>query len=45
MDYLHTYPDAKLRYTKSDMQLHIDSDAASLVAPKAKSRVVDFLFK
>ena len=39
MDYLHTHPDAKLRYHKSEMQLHIDSDAAYLVVPKAKSRV------
>ena len=39
MDYLHTHPDTKLRYNKSDMQLHIDSDVAYLVAPKAKSRV------
>ena len=42
MDYLHTHPNVRLRYHKSDMQLHIDSDAAYLVAPKAKSRVAGY---
>ena len=44
MDYLHTHPNAKLRYTKSGMQLHIQSDAAYLVAPKAKSRVAGYFY-
>ena len=39
MDYLHTYPNAIIRYTKSDMILYVDSDAAYLVLPKARSRV------
>ena len=38
MDYAHTYPTATIRYHASDMQLHIDSDAAYLVLPKARSR-------
>ena len=38
MNYAHTYPDAKIRYHASDMCLHIDSDAAYLVLPKARSR-------
>jgi len=42
MDYLHTYPNAYLRYHASDMILHIDSDAAYLVAPKARSRVAGY---
>ena len=42
MDYLHTYPDAYIRYYASDMVLHIDSDAAYLVAPKARSRVAGY---
>ena len=42
MDYLHTHPDAKTRYHASDMQLYIDSDAAYLVAPKAKSRIAGY---
>ena len=44
MDYLYTHPNAKLRYHKSEMQLHIDSDAAYLVAPKAKSRVAGYCY-
>ena len=40
MDYLHTYPSATIRYHTSDMCLHIDSDAAYLVHPRACSRVV-----
>ena len=39
MDYAHTYPDATIRYHASDMCLHIDSDAAYLVQPCARSRV------
>mmetsp|Transcript_6798 Transcript_6798/g.12795 ORF Transcript_6798/g.12795 Transcript_6798/m.12795 type:complete len:338 (-) Transcript_6798:2268-3281(-) len=39
LDYAATYPDATIRYYKSDMILWIDSDAAYLVAPQARSRV------
>jgi hypothetical protein len=39
MDYLHTYPNAAIRFYASDMILKICSDAAYLVLPKAKSRV------
>ena len=42
MDYLHTYPDAYLRFHASDMVLHIESDAAYLVAPKARSRIAGY---
>jgi hypothetical protein len=38
MDYLHTYPNAIIRYYASDMILKITSDAAYLVQPKARSR-------
>jgi hypothetical protein len=38
MDYLHTYPNAVIRYHASDMILKITSDAAYLVQPKAGSR-------
>ena len=38
MNYAHTYPDAKIRYHASDMQLYIDSDAAYLVLHQARSR-------
>ena len=44
MDYLHTYPSATLRYKASDMVLHIDSDAAYLVAPGAKSRIAGYYY-
>lgn len=40
MDYAHTYPDAKVRYHKSDMILHCESDAAYLVLPNARSRII-----
>lgn len=39
MNYLDTHPNATLRFHKSDMQLHIDTDAAYLVAPESKTRV------
>ena len=42
MDYLATYPNAYIRYYASDMVLNIDSDAAYLVAPKARSRVAGY---
>ena len=38
MDYLHTYPNARLRFFAGNMQMALDSDAAYLVLPKAKSR-------
>ena len=42
MDYLHTYKNAFIRYKASDMQLHIDSDAAYLVLPHSRSRIAGF---
>ena len=42
MDYANTYPNVFLRYYASDMQLHIDTDAAYLVLPKAKSRIAGY---
>jgi hypothetical protein len=42
MDYANTYPNIFLRYYASDMQLHIDTDAAYLVLPKAKSRIAGY---
>jgi hypothetical protein len=38
MDYLHTYPNAVLRFHASDMILKTTVDAAYLVLPKARSR-------
>lgn len=44
LDYAATHPDAKLRFRASDMVLHIDTDAAFLVQPKAKSRIAGYYF-
>ena len=44
LDYLHTYPNARVCFYASDMQLRIDSNAAYLVAPKAKSRIAGFFY-
>ena len=38
MDFVTTYPNAKIRFYKSDMILYVDSDAAYLVLPNAQSR-------
>ena len=42
MDYLHTYPSAVLRYYAGTMQLIVESDAAYLVLPGAKSRIAGY---
>ena len=44
LDYLNTYPNARVRFYASDMVLKVDSDAAYLVAPKAKSRIAGFFY-
>ena len=44
MDYLHTHPDAYIRYHANDMVLHVDSDAAYLVAPHARSRIAGYFY-
>jgi hypothetical protein len=44
LDYACTYPNAKIRYYASDMVLHVDSDAAYLVLPNAKSRIAGHYF-
>ena len=44
LDYLATYPNAKIRYHASDMALHVDSDAAYLVLPKARSRIAGYFY-
>jgi len=38
LDYMHTYPNARMRYIAGTMQLMVDSDAAYLVLPNARSR-------
>ena len=44
MDYVNTYPNTYIRYYASNMILHIDSDAAYLVAPKARSRIAGYYY-
>ena len=44
LDFAATYPNGKIRFYASDMILHIDSDAAYLVMPNAKSRVAGFFY-
>ena len=38
MDYCATHPDAVIRFYRSDMQLHVHSDASYLTAPQGRSR-------
>ena len=42
LDYAATYSSAFLRYRASNMVLHVDSDAAYLVMPKARSRIAGY---
>ena len=42
LDYVATYPNTTVRYRASNMKLHIDSDAAYLVMPKARSRIAGY---
>lgn len=42
MDYTATYPNVKLCFFKSDLILHVDSDAAYLVQLNAKSRIAGY---
>ena len=42
LDYVATHPNAFIRYYTSDMVLHIENDAAYLLAPQAKSRITVF---
>ena len=44
LDYVATYPHTTLRFHASSMILCVDSDAAYLVAPRAKSRIAGFYF-
>ncbi len=44
LDYVSTYKNTYLRFFASDMILHVDSDAAYLVAPGAKSRIAGFFY-
>ena len=44
LDYLATHPNAKIRFHASPMILHLDTDAAYLVADKACSRIAGYYY-
>ena len=44
LDYVATHSNAVIRFHASDMCLHVDSDAAYLVLPKARSRLAGHFF-
>ena len=44
MDYMATYPAATLRFYAGTMQLNVESDAAYLVLPNARSRVAGYFY-
>ena len=44
MNFLNTHDDAYLPFYASDMVLHVDSDNAYLVCPKARSRVAGYYY-
>ena len=44
LDYLSTYPNAVIRFHSSPMVLHVDTDAAYLVAKKARSRIGGYFY-
>ena len=44
MDYLATYTQAKLRFYAGDMKLQVETDAACLVMPKARSRLAGHFY-
>ena len=44
LDYVATHSNAVIRFHASDMCLHVDSDAAYLVLPRAKSRLAGHFY-
>ena len=44
LDYMHTHPDAVIRYYASDMILNVHSDASYLTARNARSRACGWYF-
>ena len=44
LDYSSTHPNAVIKYYATDMILHMETDAAYLVAPKARSRISGFYY-
>ncbi len=44
LHYAATFPDAVIQINASDMIMHVDSDAAYLVLPNAKSRIAGYYY-
>ena len=44
LDYVATYQNVKIRFHACDMQLNVDSDAAYLVQPQARSRYAGYFY-
>ena len=44
LDYLHTHPDAVIQFHANDMILYIESDAAYLILPQARNRIVSIFY-
>jgi hypothetical protein len=44
LNYCASHPDATVRYVRSDMILHVESDASYLTAPKARSCAAGYHF-
>ena len=44
LNYVNTYQDVRVRFYASDMILNIDTDAAYLVLPKARSRLAGYFY-
>ena len=44
LDYVATYPNTTIRFYASDMILYVESDAAYLVQPNARSRLSGFFY-
>ena len=44
MDYLHTHPNAVVRFQASSMILYIESDAAYLAPPQVRGRVARIFY-
>ena len=44
LDYVSTHPNTTIRYHTSNMILHVDSDAAYLILPRARSRLAGHFY-
>ena len=44
LNYCTTHPNGRVRFRASDMVLHVDTDAAYLVLPNARSRIAGYFY-